>query len=246
MQRMDFEDKSPKKYCMKKKHVAIICGVIIAVGLILGLALGLSRPEDCPAFEDGQVTTGPPTSPALEDRDPCPAQNDESGDWRNFRLPLYVNPLHYDLALMPEMEADRYTGNVTISINLEEQTKHLWLHLRETKITEKPLLMKSSGEPITLQRCFEYKPQEYVVIEAAEELLPNTYLLTMKFQGHLNGSLVGFYRTTYIENGMTKYISFFLQHINTTSLLFIAQNFSLPLCLILLFSCVSIKLCTLL
>ncbi|XP_077156720.1 glutamyl aminopeptidase [Paroedura picta] len=208
MQKMDFEDKSPKKYCMKKKHVAIICGVVIAVGLILGLALGLSRPKDCHADgEDEQVPTRPPTSPAPEDRDPCPAQNDESGDWKNFRLPLYIKPLHYDLELTPEMEADRYTGHVTISIQLEQQTRHVWLHLRETKITEMPLLRKSSGESIAVQRCFEYNPQEYVVMEAAEDLLPNTYLLTMKFQGHLNGSLVGFYRTTYIENGITKSIA---------------------------------------
>ncbi|KAL8206923.1 UNVERIFIED_CONTAM: hypothetical protein K2H54_035295 [Gekko kuhli] len=205
MQKMDFDEKSPKKYCMKKKHVAIICGVVIAVGLILGLALGLSRPKDCHVSEEEeQVPTGQPTSPAPEDRDPCPAQNDDSGDWRNFRLPLYINPLHYDLELIPEMEADRYTGTVTISIMVNEPAGHLRLHLRETKITEMPLLMKSSGEPITVKRCFEYEPQEYIVIEAEEELLPNTYFLTMKFQGHLNGSLVGFYRTTYIENGMTK------------------------------------------
>ncbi|XP_054846689.1 glutamyl aminopeptidase [Eublepharis macularius] len=207
MQGMDFEDKSPKKYCMKKKHVAIICAVVTAVGLILGLALGLTRPKDCYTSEDGQVPTEPSTSPAPEDRDPCPAQNDDSGDWRNFRLPLYVKPIHYDLELMPEMEADRYTGNVIIFIQLEDSSKHLWLHLRETKLTEMPLLKKSSGESLTLKRCFQYKPQEYIVIEAAEELPPATYLLVMKFQGHLNGSLVGFYRTTYMENGVTKSIA---------------------------------------
>nr|XP_056711294.1 glutamyl aminopeptidase [Euleptes europaea] len=208
MQRMDFEDKSPKKYCMKKKHVAIICGVVTVLALILGLALGLSRPTDCQISNgDGQGPTELPTSPAPEARDPCPAQNDDSGAWRNFRLPLDVNPVHYDLELRPEMGADRYTGNVTISIKVDSQTRHLWLHLRETKITEMPLLKTSSGEPIALNQCFEYKPQEYIVIEAAEELTPNTYLLTMMFQGHLNGSLVGFYRTTYIENGITKSIA---------------------------------------
>uniref|UniRef100_A0ACB8E8I9 Uncharacterized protein n=1 Tax=Sphaerodactylus townsendi TaxID=933632 RepID=A0ACB8E8I9_9SAUR len=236
MERMDFEGKTPKKYCMKKKHVAIICGVIIAVGLILGLALGLSRP-DCHISEDGQVTTESPTrpttgsptrpttrsptspttrsptspttesltSPPTEDTDPCPALNDDSGAWTDFRLPIYVKPLHYDLELTPEMEADRYTGQVTILIRVENTTRHLWLHLRETKITEMPLLKTLSDEPITLNQCFEYKPQEYIVVEAAQELTSNsTYRLTMKFQGYLNGSLVGFYRTTYIENGITK------------------------------------------
>ncbi|XP_066487780.1 glutamyl aminopeptidase isoform X2 [Tiliqua scincoides] len=217
MQGMDFEDKSSKKYCMKSKHVAIICGVVIAVGLILGLGLGLGlRPQACSPPEEHEPTVQVPTIqvstvPMPEERNPCPAQNDESGNWKNFRLPTYINPTHYDLELMPEMEEDRYTGTVTISIQLVQPTRHLWLHLRETVITEMPLLKKSSGQSIALKQCFEYKPQEYVVVEAEEDLGPtNTtdfYLLTMKFQGHLNGSLVGFYRTTYKENGKTKSIA---------------------------------------
>lgn len=218
MQRMDMEDKSSKMYCMKSKHVALICGAIAAVGLILGLGLGLGlKPQDCPSEENGKVPTASPTSvstasptasPAPSETDPCPAENNESGDWKNFRLPTYVSPIHYDLILKPEMEADLYDGSVTITIQLGSPTRHLWLHLRETKITRMPLLMKSSGQSITLKHCFEYKPQEYVVVEAEEELAPTSgndaYLLTMMFQGRLNGSLVGFYRTTYVEDGQNK------------------------------------------
>ncbi|KAJ6668826.1 hypothetical protein lerEdw1_012312 [Lerista edwardsae] len=209
MQGMDFDEKSSKKYCMKSKHVAIICGVIAAVGLSLGLGLGLGlRPQDCSPPEDGgQVPTVPPPA----EKNPCPAQNDDSGGWKNFRLPDNIYPTHYDLELKPEMEEDRYTGTVTVSVHLNTSTRHLWLHLRETVITEMPLLKKSSGQSIALKRCFEYEPQEYVVVEAEEDLAPTTetnfYLLTMTFQGHLNGSLVGFYRTTYVEDGKTKSIA---------------------------------------
>ncbi|XP_053107584.1 glutamyl aminopeptidase isoform X2 [Hemicordylus capensis] len=212
MQGMDFEDKSSKKYCMKKKHVAIISGVVVAVGLILGLGLGLGlRSQPCGGPE--LVTTEPPqpSGPTPGVEDPCPAKSGEHGGWEDFRLPLYVNPVHYDLELKPEMEADRYTGTVTISINLTKPTRHLWLHLRETKITEMPSLKISPDKPVALHQCFEYKLREYVVIEAEGELAPtsesNLYYLTMKFQGHLNGSLVGFYRTTYVENGETKSIA---------------------------------------
>lgn len=215
---MDFEDKSSRKYCMRSKHVAIICGVVIAVGLILGLGLGLGlKPQACNLPEEnGQVSTTPepgtPTqgtgAPMPEEKNPCPALDDNSGDWRNFRLPAYIYPTHYDLEIKPEMEVDRYTGTVIISIQLVNTTRHLWLHLRETVITEMPLLQKSSGPSIALRQCFEYKSQEYVVVEAEEDLLPtdetNFYRLTMKFQGHLNGSLVGFYRTTYMEDGKIK------------------------------------------
>lgn len=210
---MDIEDKSSKMHCMKGKHVAIICGVVTAVGLILGLGLGLGlKPEACyPPEDNGQVSTKPPISTTPEVTHPsetsmfCSAKNDENGAWTNFRLPNYVHPVHYDLDLTPEMEAEVYTGMVNISISLEEQTtRHLWLHLRETKITEIPELRTSSGQVIAIKRCFGYEPHEYVVIEAEEDLRPSNYFLSMKFKGYLNGSLVGFYRTSYEENGKTK------------------------------------------
>ncbi|NWV09614.1 AMPE aminopeptidase, partial [Ptilonorhynchus violaceus] len=213
---MDFEDEKSKRYCMKTKHVAVICGIVVVVGLAVGLGVGLSRPK-CQQPPEGtdQPTTDQTTTtdqpPPPVDLDPCPSKNDETGEWRHFRLPTYVKPVHYDLEIKPEMEKDIYTGTVNISIALEEPTTSVWLHLRETKITEMPTLRKSSGEQIALNDCFEYETQEYIVMTAAAEL-PVTgesdpYVLTLKFQGWLNGSLVGFYRTTYTENGQIKSIA---------------------------------------
>ncbi|NXK52704.1 AMPE aminopeptidase, partial [Chauna torquata] len=205
---MDFEDKKPKKYCMKTKHVAIICGVVVVVGLAVGLGVGLNRPK---SQQSSEKTDQPTASPPTVDAGACPPKNDETGDWTHFRLPTYVKPFHYDLEVKPEMETDIYTGTVSISIALEKSTSHLWLHLRETKITERPTLKKSSGQQIALNDCFEYTPQEYVVMKAEAELSvtdeSDPYILTLKFQGWLNGSLVGFYRTTYTENGQTKSIA---------------------------------------
>ncbi|XP_027749159.1 glutamyl aminopeptidase isoform X1 [Empidonax traillii] len=224
MEGMDFEDEKSKRYCMKTKHVAIICGVVVVVGLAVGLGVGLSRPksQETPEGTDQPTTDQPTTNqPTTEkpttdqpgppvDLGPCPPK-DETGEWTGFRLPTYVKPVHYDLEIKPEMEADIYSGTVNISIVLEKPTSSLWLHLRETKITEMPTLQKSSGQQIALSDCFEYNPQEYIVMKAAAELpvtdQSDPYVLTLKFQGWLNGSLVGFYRTTYTENGTIKSIA---------------------------------------
>lgn len=172
----------------------------------MGLGVGLSKSQQSQEYTD--QLDQPATSPPTVDAGPCPTKSDDSGDWRNFRLPTYVKPIHYDLEVKPEMETDIYTGTVNISIALEQSTSHLWLHLRETKITEMPTLRKSSGQQIALTDCFEYEAQEYIVMKAGVELTvtdeSDPYILTMKFQGWLNGSLVGFYRTTYTENGETK------------------------------------------
>ncbi|NXY70497.1 AMPE aminopeptidase, partial [Glareola pratincola] len=213
---MDFEDKKSKRYCMKTKHVAVICGVVVVVGLAVGLGVGLSRPKSqqedpTPPGVTDQTTVQTTNTPPSVDLSPCPPKNDETGEWRHFRLPTYVKPVHYDLEIQPEMEKDTYTGSVNISIALEKSTSYLWLHLRETKITEMPTLQKSSGQQIALTDCFEYKPQEYIVMKAEAELSitneSDPYILTLKFEGRLNGSLVGFYRTTYTEDEKIKSIA---------------------------------------
>ncbi|XP_036887781.1 glutamyl aminopeptidase [Sturnira hondurensis] len=212
------EGEDSKRYCIKTKHVAIICAAVVGVGLIVGLSVGLTRscavPEDAPSPSPSTAsppTASPPTASPPQDQGACPASTDESGAWKNFRLPDFIIPVHYDLEVKPVMEEDTYTGNVTIEINVTKATRYLWLHLRDTKISQLPVLRRPSGTQVTVQRCFEYKKQEYVVVEAEEELAPSgsegLYRLTMNFAGWLNGSLVGFYRTTYVEKGQTKSIA---------------------------------------
>ncbi|XP_007098311.2 glutamyl aminopeptidase [Panthera tigris] len=209
------EEEASKRYCIKTKHVAIICAVVVGVGLIVGLSVGLTRSNHSTGDAGQGTAPAPSHSPSTEsppqDQGVCPASEDESGDWKNFRLPDFINPVHYDLQVKPLLEEDTYTGSVTISINVSAPTRHLWLHLRETRLTQLPQLRRPSGEQVQVRRCFEYKKQEYVVVEAGEELAPSSgqdvYLLTMEFAGWLNGSLVGFYRTTYVENGQIKSIA---------------------------------------
>ncbi|KYO24411.1 glutamyl aminopeptidase [Alligator mississippiensis] len=233
---MDFESKKSKRYCMKKKHVIIICAVVAAVGLAVGLGVGLSRPEPCqssggtekpaekptekpaekPTEKPAEKPTESPATSSPVQLGHCPPKNDQTGEWRHFRLPTYIIPEHYDLELKPEMDADTYTGTVNISIKLDDRTKYIWLHLRDIELTGMPTLRRSSLMPmlqseIAVKQCFQYQPQEYLVIEAEEYLVPGdittNYTLTLKFQGRLNGSLVGFYRTTYMESGTTKSIA---------------------------------------
>ncbi|OWK07052.1 ENPEP [Cervus elaphus hippelaphus] len=154
--------------------------------------------ESCGSTETGQGTTQapshlPPVTSPPQDQGVCPASEDESGGWKAFRLPDFISPVHYDLEVKPLMEEDTYTGSVDISINVSSPTRYLWLHLRETRITKLPVLRRPSGEQVQVRQCFEYKKQEYVVVEAEEELAPSAgegpYHLIMEFAGWLNGSL---------------------------------------------------------
>lgn len=203
---MDLE-KQQKRYCIRGKHVVIICVTVVVCCLAVGLGVGLSRPAT-----PTPTPTAEPTQPPPPERGPCMPSTDSSGDWRNFRLPSYVNPIHYDLALEPDLVQDTYTGTVDIHVEVSKPTRHLWLHIRETFVSAMPRLKRLNSQgaqtEVTVKSCFEYKLQQYVVVEATEEL-PVTgpgevYVLSLDFQGWLNGSVVGFYRVIYTELGVTR------------------------------------------
>lgn len=203
-------EKFEKRYCIRGKHAVIICATVVVCSLAVGLGVGLSRSSSS-TVEPTAKPTAEPTQPP-PGRGPCQPSSDSSGDWKNFRLPDYVKPVHYDLHLEPDMVRDTYTGTVDIQVELRQPTRHLWLHIRETFLSATPKLkvLNSQEEQreVEVKRCFEYKPEEYVVVEATEELPANKegelYVLTLDFQGWLNGSLVGFYSVVYTEEGVTK------------------------------------------
>ncbi|XP_024134397.1 glutamyl aminopeptidase isoform X1 [Oryzias melastigma] len=212
-------EKQEKRYRVQGKHVAIICGTVVVCSLALGLGLGLGlKSPPCSTLDPTTTKPAPtaePTEPPPSGGGPCLPSSDSSGDWKNFRLPDYIKPVHYDLHLEPDLDKDTYTGTVHIQVEVSSPTRHLWLHIRETFVSSMPTLkmLNSEGgqQDVAVKSCFEYKPEQYVVVEAAEELAPTApgqlYQLSLDFQGWLNGSVVGFYRVIYTEEGVTKKIA---------------------------------------
>ncbi|XP_068195817.1 glutamyl aminopeptidase [Antennarius striatus] len=209
---MDLETQQ-KLYCIRTKHVVFICGMVVVCSVAVGLGVGLSStptsttPTPSPTIEPTQL---PPDT-----RGPCTPSMDSSGEWRNFRLPSYVNPVHYNLHLEPNLDDDTYVGTVDIHVEVSKHTRYLWLHIRETFVSTMPRLMMLNSQEgqkeLSVKSCFEYQPQQYVVVEATEDL-PITgpgevYVISLDFQGWLNGSVVGFYRVIYNENGVSKKIA---------------------------------------
>lgn len=210
MERFDLETKQ-KRYCIQGKHAGLICLAVIVTGIAVGFGVGLNQSSCSDEGIKPTATAPPTTSSPVMDRGPCKRSNNTNGGWTNFRLPDYIIPIHYDLHMEPNLDTDVYTGTVAIHLNVTKATKHLWLHIRETFVTTLPTLHLKGPiftTNIGLKGCFEYTPQEYIVVEATEELgavrADEYYILTMQFQGWLNGSLVGFYRTTYLEDGEIK------------------------------------------
>ena len=149
------------------------------------------------------MTTQPtdqPSTPALTTAVPF-----EDGPWKDLRLPRSVIPVHYDIMLYPDFYGDNawFYGNETIEIDIREPANHILVHVNYLNIT-KTSLEDSNGNSIEINRTFEFKPNQFLVIETKEALQVNQSVkLSISFDGSLSRDIVGFYKSVYL-NSQTK------------------------------------------
>lgn len=118
------------------------------------------------------------------------------------RLPKNVYPTHYDLCVTPNFSDFTFDGNVTINVNFDNFTGNKFaLHSKNLTIDE----VKFDYSKMKFEIAEE---DELLIIEFSEPMvLIGSYILTIKFHGVLNNDLKGFYKSTYNQNGIEKYIA---------------------------------------
>ncbi|HEY5932610.1 MAG TPA: M1 family peptidase, partial [Nitrospira sp.] len=112
-----------------------------------------------------------------------------------YRLPRHVIPTRYDLRLEPDLTGATFTGQVTITITVEQTTRSILLNAVDLLVTS-ALLEGPRGE--RFEASVELEPSiERARLSLRESLTPDEWRLQLSFQGKLNDQLRGFYRSTY-------------------------------------------------
>lgn len=132
----------------------------------------------------------------------------EDGPWKNLRLPKSVVPEHYDVLLFPDFydENDIFHGNITMELFVKTDTNFIMVHIKYLNISE-TMLSYASGckDKISIKRTFEYEPHEFWVVETTEPLQANrTVYMCLSFSGSLSRSIVGFYKSSYVNSVTNK------------------------------------------
>jgi hypothetical protein len=119
----------------------------------------------------------------------------------NYRLPTSTIPSHYDLEIEPDHVRGIFRGNVKINITIKEEISEIKLHSYLLDIKE-PSIVDSQGEIIPVSGHHQDIEQFYV-LKSEKRLKIGDYLINLTFNGSLDGKLIGFHRTSYM-NSITK------------------------------------------
>ncbi|XP_035717445.1 aminopeptidase N-like isoform X1 [Vespa mandarinia] len=134
----------------------------------------------------------------------------------DVRLPKSIVPDSYELRLVPFIWEGNFTfnGEVTIVVNVTENTKNVTLHATDMKIDESLTsirefsLSNNRTKPITIVEQKNDTERQFHVIKTSDTLKEGKqYVVHLKFVGQLNDYLQGFYRSSYTVGNQTRWIA---------------------------------------
>ena len=122
-------------------------------------------------------------------------------------LPTNVKPQHYDLKLEPLFDTFKFNGEVTIDLDVKEASDFIAINTLELELLDSHVITadKTTIKPISVKEDTEEQTTTFKFDQTFEE--GAKIQLYIKFIGELNDKMAGFYRSTYQENGETKYLA---------------------------------------
>jgi len=204
----NFSGQDMGKGLFLSKIVAAAC-VVAAIGAaatIIALSVVYAQ-EKSKNEMTPQSTASPTTSPTTPSTPKEP--------WQRYRLPKSLAPIAYNVTLWPRLERNTdklfvFTGHSTVVFRCVTETDLLLIHSNKLNLSSfegyHAKLRGLSGEAAPgLKATWLESPTQYLVVQLSSPLQAgSTYELFTEFVGELADDLGGFYRSEYIEDGVTK------------------------------------------
>uniref|UniRef100_A0A8C3AQD7 Aminopeptidase n=1 Tax=Cyclopterus lumpus TaxID=8103 RepID=A0A8C3AQD7_CYCLU len=203
-----------RKGLFLSKAVVVTC-VVAAIGAaatIIALSVVYAQ-EKSKNEMTLQSTDSPTTSPTSPTTPSTPKE-----PWQRYRLPESLAPISYNVTLWPRLEPDAdnlfiFTGHSTVVFRCVKETELLLIHSNKLILTSfegyfAKLRGLSGAAAPSLKDTWLEIPTQYLVVQLNSPLQAgSTYELYTEFVGELADDLGGFYRSEYIEDGMTRVVA---------------------------------------
>lgn len=135
--------------------------------------------------------------------------NDTEEENVSWRLPKAIYPISYYIELETRVHDQGntdYSGAVIIQLDVRESTNQIVLHSKDLNIGD--VLILSETSIIDVLFMYIDETSDFLIIEVAENFEINADLLILiEFTGQLQLQGVGFYRSEYIIDGVTRYFA---------------------------------------
>lgn len=121
------------------------------------------------------------------------SQNGELFPWTSLRLPTSVRPVKYEISLHPNLTTMNFTGSVTITLVVLQDTTKVILHSSDMQIQNATL----QGKEV---KVLVYKHWQQIAIKFSEELKKGQkYVLNINYSANLSSNYDGFYNSSYTD-----------------------------------------------
>ncbi|KYN14240.1 Aminopeptidase N [Trachymyrmex cornetzi] len=126
-----------------------------------------------------------------------------------FRLPNNISPKHYFISLTPRLSGNfTFDGKVTIKADIMQPTNQIILHSSEIEILPSEVIVKANGTEVPKLNEKFLNQYEFYIIYLTEYLTTGTKLdIKIKYTGHLNAELRGFYKSSYANETGTRWLA---------------------------------------
>ncbi len=112
------------------------------------------------------------------------------------RLPRTTRPRRYDLLIVPDLPSSTFAGEVVIALELDEPTDTIVLNAKGLDVALVGL--HQGGVPVAAGLAVD-ADAEQLVITADRPLSGGDARLELQFDGRISDGLLGFYRSTYVD-----------------------------------------------
>ena len=115
-----------------------------------------------------------------------------------YRLPRTVLPSVYNIRLRPDLDAERFSGTVAVTVSVSEPVAAITLNAKELEI-QSASVSRDGQEAVGIESIQCDAELERVTLSFSESLPPGDYALEVSFGGVLNRKLEGFYVSTFTD-----------------------------------------------
>ncbi|TFK04341.1 c-C chemokine receptor type 5-like [Platysternon megacephalum] len=191
--------------------VSVILG-LGSVATIIALSVVYSQEKDKNAASSLPSIT--PTPANVTSTTPLAPTN----PWNNFRLPQSLIPEHYAVTLQPVLTPDAsglyiFKGTSTVGFSCQNATNLILIHSKQLNYTlQSGFLVSLQGvggsSPPPISKTWLETQTQYLVVQLQGQLEKGkSYELVSSFTGELADDLAGFYRSEYVEDGVTRVVA---------------------------------------